>query len=72
MTKSKNFRESMDRLDYIVSQLEQNDVELESAIQLFEEGLHLVKSCDSQLKKFEAQVSSLMKTYEEGEEHEEG
>ncbi|MDF9823910.1 exodeoxyribonuclease VII small subunit [Breznakia sp. PF5-3] len=71
MESNKSFRESMDRLDYIVSQLEQNDVELEEAITLFEEGLHLVKTCDSQLKKFEEQVTTLMETYEGDTEHEE-
>jgi len=67
MENKKSFRESMDRLDTIVDQLEKNDVELERAIQLFEEGLHLVKDCDSQLRHFEDQVSTLLKTYKEGE-----
>lgn len=65
MENQKSFRESMDRLDTIVTQLEKNDVELEDAIQLFEEGLHLVKSCDSQLRYFENQVGTLLKTYKE-------
>lgn len=65
MENKKSFRESMDRLDTIVTQLEKNDVELEDAIQLFEEGLYLVKSCDSQLRYFEDQVGTLLKTYKE-------
>lgn len=67
MEQNKNFREAMDRLDYIVSHLEQNDIELEEAIKLFEEGLLLVKDCDAQLKHFEHQVSSLLETYERDE-----
>lgn len=65
------FKDSMNRLDYIVSQLEQNNVELEEAIQLFEEGLRLVQTCDTKLKSFEEQVSLLIKTYEGNQENEE-
>lgn len=71
MSENNRFRESMNRLDFIVSQLEQNNVELEDAIQLFEEGLKLVQTCDATLKKFEEQVSSLIETYEGKQEHEE-
>lgn len=60
---NKSFKEAMERLDIIVSKLEQNDVELEEAIQLFDEGLQLVKSCDGQLKAFEDQVSSLIEAH---------
>ena len=41
-------------------------VELEDAIALFEEGLQLVNSCDSQLKNFENRVQELLNTYQEG------
>ena len=40
----------MARLEEIVSLLERNEIELEEAISLFEEGLKLVNSCDTQLK----------------------
>ena len=37
-----------------------SDHDLESSIALFEEGLTLVKQCDTQLKSFEKKVSELM------------
>ena len=40
----------MSRLEEIIAALEKNEIELEDAIALFEEGLQLVNSCDSQLK----------------------
>ena len=39
---------------------------MEDAIALFEEGLQLVNSCDSQLKNFENRVQELLNTYQEG------
>ena len=47
------FKQSMSRLEEIIAALEKNEIELEDAIALFEEGLQLVNSCDSQLKNFE-------------------
>ncbi|MEG0823849.1 MAG: exodeoxyribonuclease VII small subunit [Erysipelotrichaceae bacterium] len=58
------FKQSMSRLDEIVSLLERNEIELEEAIKLFEEGLILVKSCDTQLHSFEDKVNSLLDSYE--------
>lgn len=59
-----SFKDSMNRLDEIVSQLESKDLELENAITLFEEGLTLVKKCDEQLNTFEEKVNSLIDTYQ--------
>lgn len=58
-----SFEASMQRLSTIVTALEKNEIPLEEAIALFEEGLSLVKSCDSQLKGFETKVQELIKTY---------
>lgn len=57
----------MERLDEIVNILERNDVELEEAISLFEEGLKLVKACDEQLHTFEDKVQALVEGYEKNE-----
>ena len=59
------FKQSMDRLDEIIARLNQNEVELEEAITLFEEGLKLVKQCDARLKQFEQRVSVLSEVKEE-------
>lgn len=60
------FKKSMNRLEEIVDALEKNEIELEEAITLFEEGLQLVNSCGSQLKNFENKVQELLDTYQEG------
>ena len=44
--------------------LEKNDIELEEAIALFEEGLKLVNSCNTQLQGFESRVNELIHTYQ--------
>ena len=59
MPKKESFKQSMDRLDEIIARLNQNEVELEEAITLFEEGLKLVKQCDARLKQIEQRVSLL-------------
>lgn len=65
MPKKESFKQSMDRLDKIIARLNQNEVELEEAITLFEEGLKLVKQCDARLKQFEQRVSVLSEVKEE-------
>ena len=60
------FKQSMSRLEEIIAALEKNEIELEDAIALFEEGLQLVNSCDSQLQNFENRVQELLNTYQEG------
>lgn len=63
------FKKSMNRLEEIIESLEKNEIELEDAIKLFEEGLQLVNSCDTQLKTFENKVQELLETYQEGNDH---
>ena len=65
MSEKLPFKQSMQRLEEIIGMLEKNEIELEEAISLFEEGLKLVNSCDSQLKNFENKVEELLKTYQE-------
>ena len=66
MEQKQPFKQSMSRLEEIIAALEKNEIELEDAIALFEEGLQLVNSCDSQLKNFENRVQELLNTYQEG------
>lgn len=61
----KKFEDSMDRLNQIVELLEKNDVEIEKAISLFEEGLKEAQYCDSQLKAFEEKVAALVSDHQE-------
>lgn len=69
MEEKTGFRRSMGRLEEIIASLEKNDMELEDAIGLFEEGLKLVNSCDTQLKGFENKVQELLDTYQEDTDH---
>jgi exodeoxyribonuclease VII small subunit len=57
--KEKSFEESMDRLEEIIRELQQNEKPLDETINLFEEGLELVKACDGKLKTFESRVEAL-------------
>ena len=50
--KQMKFQEAMKRLDEIVALLNNNELELEEAMSLFEEGLKLSAQCEKQLKKF--------------------
>ncbi|RYM06013.1 exodeoxyribonuclease VII small subunit [Sporolactobacillus sp. THM7-7] len=43
------FEEAMEKLERIVNQLEENDVPLEKAIDLFQEGMSLSKLCHDKL-----------------------
>lgn len=63
--KQLKFQEAMKRLDAIVNQLNDQDLELETAMDLFEEGLKLSKQCSRQLEAFETKVNQLMEVQEE-------
>ena len=58
--KQMKFQEAMKRLDEIVALLNNNELELEEAMSLFEEGLKLSTKCEKQLKKFETKMDQLM------------
>lgn len=59
--KELTFEDSMNRLDEIVSLLEQNNEPLDKTIELFEEGLTLVKNCETKLKTFESKIEEIQK-----------
>lgn len=54
------FQQSLDRLEQIVNLLSSPQIELEKAIDLFQEGLALSKSCQKQLESFENQMNELI------------
>lgn len=64
MSDTLTFKQSMQRIEEILSLLERNEIELEEAIEIFEEGLKLIQSCDTQLKGFEERIESLVTTYQ--------
>ncbi len=58
---SKNFEQSLNRLEEIVYRMEHGDVPLEEVLKLFEEGTGLVASCTRLLDEAEMKVVLLSK-----------
>jgi len=59
--KPDSFEKNLERLDAIVQQLEDADLPLEKAIQLYEEGMKLSEVCQKQLDEAQGRVEILMK-----------
>ena len=68
MSDKLSFKQSMNRIDEILDLLEKNEIDLEEAISLFEEGLKLVHDCDQQLIAFKDKMNERIQSYE-GEDH---
>lgn len=65
MEESLRFEEAMQRLSDIVIKLEGTQGSLDEMIQLYEEGMTLVKTCEHQLDAYEATITRL-NDYAEG------
>ena len=65
--KEVSFEQSINRLEEIVSILEENDQSLDKTIALFEEGLDLVNYCDNKLKQFELKIEEIKRKNDEEE-----
>jgi exodeoxyribonuclease VII small subunit len=64
MTKSKKkkvFEQDLSRLEEISSLLENNEIGLDEAVSLYEEGIKLSKSCIKKLKDAELKITELKK-----------
>ncbi|PYZ98573.1 exodeoxyribonuclease VII small subunit [Alteribacter lacisalsi] len=59
------FEEAMEQLEDVVGKLEEGDVPLEEAIQMFQQGMDLSKYCHEKLKKVESQMDQILN--EDGE-----
>ena len=59
--KTESFEKNLERLDAIVLQLEDADLSLEKALQLYEEGMKLSALCHKQLEEAEGRVEILLK-----------
>lgn len=66
MTKEFDFENAMKRLKEISELLESDDVSLDQAISLFDEGLVLSKQCQTTLENYETRVKNLVKQHQEG------
>jgi len=59
--KIESFEKNLERLDAIVHQLEDPDLALEKALQLYEEGMKLSEVCHQQLEEADGRVEILSK-----------
>jgi exodeoxyribonuclease VII small subunit len=61
MKKEKAFEEALSELEEIVNRLEQGDLPLEQALQLFEQGVKLSRLCHTKLDEAQKRVEILLK-----------
>ncbi|MBM7646318.1 exodeoxyribonuclease VII small subunit [Scopulibacillus daqui] len=59
-----SFEEAMANLEEIVKRLEENDVPLEEAIDLFQQGVSLSKQCHQRLQKVEEKMDQIIEADE--------
>jgi len=55
------FEDALNKLEKIVSQLEEGDISLEESLKLFEEGIRLSRLCNQKLDQAEKRVEILLK-----------
>lgn len=55
-----NFEQNLERLEKIAASLDRDDLSLEQALALFEEGISLLKEANADLTKAEARVKVLV------------
>lgn len=60
MAKEK-FEDALDKLEKIVSKLEDGEIPLEESLKLFEEGMRVSRLCNQKLEEAEKKVEILMK-----------
>ena len=56
----KNFKEKLERLEKISSDIKKSDVTLEEALKYFEEGITLARTMEKELDKIEGKIQILM------------
>ena len=65
MDKEFKFETAMKRLEEIVVALESGKVDLDESLALYEEGVKLVKLCDTKLKDVEAKAVKILENSQE-------
>ena len=56
MAKQLSIEESFEQLDEIIANLEKGELSLEKSFQLYNDGVKLIKNCNTQLEKVEKQI----------------
>jgi len=59
--KKEKFEEALQKLELIVTQMEEGDLPLEETLKAFEEGVRLARFCASKLDEAERKVEKLMR-----------
>lgn len=54
------FEDSMSRLEKIAAELESGDLDLDSSVKKFEEGMELSKKCNEELQNAEKKITMLI------------
>ena len=57
-----NFEDAMKKLEEIAVELEKNELDLDTSVQKFEEGMQLSKQCSKMLEDAEKRISILINT----------
>ncbi len=60
-----SFEEALKRIEEILKQLENKELDLEEAINLYEEGLKLIHFCEEKLKNARTRIEVILKDKEE-------
>lgn len=56
MAKALTLEESFEKLDEVISRMESGNISLEESFKLYNDGIKLIKNCNSQLDKVEKQI----------------
>ena len=64
--KTTSFEENMKKLEEIATELEKGDLDLDTSVSKFEEGMQISKECSEMLEKAEKKITMLIKG-EDGE-----
>ncbi len=64
MAKKKSYESLVDRLNEILIEINDNDIELDKSVKLYKEGMNLIIKCNKYLSDYEKDVSELKKTTE--------
>lgn len=56
----KNFEEKLAKLEELGDDIKRNDIQLEEALKIFEEGIKLAKGMEKELDKIEGRIQQLM------------
>ncbi|WP_085508824.1 exodeoxyribonuclease VII small subunit [Thalassobacillus devorans] len=65
--KELSFEEAIEQLESLVEKLEEGDVPLEKAINYYQEGMKLSKTCSEKLNRVEQQMQQIMNEHGEFE-----